>query len=152
MKEKMKLKKLCIIMTILCTILFTANSVFAANVQTELTTNKNEVQAKNEEEITLTLELKEFKEIEDGLYAYKGQIQYDKNVFYEIEERNFTTQNSWESLKYNKENNEFVIIKKSGVVSEEEFLQIKLKVKNNGIAGKSNIVITNQTTSEGKQI
>ncbi len=109
----MKLKKLCIIITILSTILFTANTVFAANVQTEIITNKQEVQAKDEEEITLSLKLNEFKEIKDGLYAYKGQIKYDKNVFYEIEETDFIAQNSWESLKYNKKNNEFVIIKKS---------------------------------------
>lgn len=146
----MKLKKLCIIITILSTILFTANTVFAANVQTEIITNKQEVQAKDEEEITLSLKLNEFKEIKDGLYAYKGQIKYDKNVFYEIEETDFIAQNSWESLKYNKKNNEFVIIKKSGVTSKEEFLQIQLKVKKDGIAGKTSVAITNQTTSEGK--
>lgn len=147
----MKLKKLCIIITILSTILFTANTVFAANVQTEIITNKQEVQAKDEEEITLSLKLNEFKEIKDGLYAYKGQIKYDKNVFYEIEETDFITQNYWESLKYNKKNNEFVIIKKSGVTSKEEFLQIQLKVKKDGIAGKTSVAITNQTTSEGKE-
>lgn len=146
----MKIKKLCMIIVILNTILFTANSVFAANVQTEITTTKEEAQAKDEEEITLSLKLKEFKEIQDGLYAYKGKIQYDKNVFYEIETTDFVTQNSWESIKYNKENNEFVVIKKSGTTNAEELLQIKLKVKNNAIAGKSSIVITNQTTSEGK--
>lgn len=147
----MKLKKLCITILIMITILFTANTVFAANVQTEIGATKQEVQAKEEEGITLNLKLNNFQKIEDGLYAYKGQIQYDKNVFYELEAKNFNVKNDWTSLQYNKENNEFVVIKKSGVTEPEEFLQIDLTVKKDAKAGNSNIIIKNQTTSEGKE-
>ena len=141
----MKLKKLCITILIMITILFTANTVFAANVQTEIGATKQEVQAKEEEGITLNLKLNNFQKIEDGLYAYKGQIQYDKNVFYELEAKNFNVKNDWTSLQYNKENNEFVVIKKSGVTEPEEFLQIDLTVKKDAKAGNSNIIIKNQT-------
>ncbi len=147
----MRLKKLCITILIMITILFTANTVFAASVQTEITATKQEVQAEKEEVVTLNLKLNNFQKIEDGLYAYKGQIQYNKDVFYELESKNFKVKNNWTSLQYNKENNEFVVIKKSGVTDPEEFLQIDLKVKNNAKAGNSNIVIKNQTTSEGKE-
>lgn len=147
----MRLKKLCITILIMITILFTANTVFAASVQTEITTTKQEVQAEKEEVVTLNLKLNNFQKIEDGLYAYKGQIQYNKDVFYELDTKNFKVKNNWTSLQYNKENNEFVVIKKSGVTDPEEFLQIDLKVKNNAKAGNSNIVIKNQTTSEGKE-
>ena len=147
----MRLKKLCITILIMITILFTANTVFAASVQTEITATKQEVQAEKEEVVTLNLKLNNFQKIEDGLYAYKGQIQYDKEVFYELDTKNFKVKNNWTSLQYNKENNEFVVIKKSGVTDPEEFLQIDLKVKNNAKAGNSNIVIKNQTTSEGKE-
>ena len=37
------------------------------------------------------------------------------------------------------------------MINPEEFLQIKLKVKSHAKAGNSNIVIENQTTSEGKE-
>lgn len=147
----MKLKKLCITILIMITILFTANTTFAASVQTEMTTTKQEIQAEKEEVVTLSLKLNNFQKIEDGLYAYKGQIQYDKEVFYELDTKNFKVKNNWTSLQYNKENNEFVVIKKSGVTDPEEFLQIDLKVKKNAKAGNSNIVIKNQTTSEGKE-
>ena len=126
----MRLKKLCITILIMITILFTANTVFAASVQTEITTTKQEVQAEKEEVVTLNLKLNNFQKIEDGLYAYKGQIQYNKDVFYELDTKNFKVKNNWTSLQYNKENNEFVVIKKSGVTDPEEFLQIDLKVKN----------------------
>ena len=147
----MQFKKLCIIILIIITILFTANSVFAVEVQTEITTTKQEIQAKEEETVTLKFKLSNFQEIEDGVYAYKGQIQYDKNIFCELETKDFEVKNDWTNLKYNKQNGEFVVIKKSGVKNPEEFLQTTLKVKNNATAGKTNIVITNQTTSEGKE-
>lgn len=57
----------------------------------------------------------------------------------------------WTNFKYNKENNEFVLIKKAGTNNPEEFLQIKLKVKSNAKAGDSSIIIQNQTTSQGKK-
>lgn len=147
----MKLKKLCITMIIMSTILFSTTTVFAESLNTGLTTNKTEIQANKEEEIILNLEMKEFQEIKEGLYAYKGQIEYDKNVFYELETNSFETKNMWTNLKYNKENNEFVLIKKAGTTNPEEFLQIKLKVKSNAKAGDSSIIIKNQTTSQGKK-
>ena len=147
----MKLKKLCITMIIMSTILFSTTTVFAESLNTKLTANKTEIQAIKEEEIILNLEMKDFQEIEDGLYAYKGQIQYDKNVFYELETKSFETKNMWTNFEYNNENNEFVLIKKAGTINPEEFLQIKLKVKSNAKAGESNIIIKNQATSQGKK-
>lgn len=147
----MKLKKLCITMIIMSTILFSTTTVFAESLNTKLTTSKTEIQAIKEEEIILNLELKDFQEIEDGLYAYKGQIQYDKTVFYDLEANSFETKNMWTNLKYNEENNEFVLIKKAGTTNPEEFLQIKLKVKSNAKAGDSSIIIKNQTTSQGRK-
>lgn len=146
----MNLKKLSIAI-IATAILFGTTTVFAENLNTELTTNKKEIEASKEEEITLNLEMKDFQEIEDGLYAYKGQIQYDKNVFYELETNSFETKNMWTNFKYNKQNDEFVLIKKSGTTNPEEFLQIKLKVKSDATAGNTSITIKNQTTSEGKK-
>ena len=150
MEQKMNLKKLSIVI-ITTVILFSTTTVFAENLNTELTTNKKEIQASKEEEVILNLEMKDFQEIEDGLYAYKGQIQYDKNVFYEIETNSFETKNMWTNFKYNKQNDEFVLIKKSGTTNPEEFLQIKLKVKSDATAGNTSITIKNQTTSEGKK-
>lgn len=102
MEQKMKLKKLCITMIIMSTILFSTTTVFAESLNTKLTTNKTEIQAIKEEEIILNIELKDFQEIEDGLYAYKGQIQYDKTVFYDLEANSFETKNMWTNFKYNK--------------------------------------------------
>lgn len=98
----MKLKKLCITMLVMITILFSTSTVWAGSVETKIITNKKEFVAKKEEEITINLKLDNFQKIENGLYAYKGQIQYDKNNFYELESKDFETKNDWTSLKYNK--------------------------------------------------
>lgn len=146
----MKVKKLCIMIAILSVVLGIVTTVLATNVGTQVITTKQEVQAKDEEIITLTVKLNHLQEMEGGLYAYKGKIQYDKDVFYEVEEKDFLTKNSWTNLKYNKRNNEFVVIKKSPLTNPEDMLQINLKVKSNAKAGNSNIEIVNQTTSDGK--
>ena len=146
----MKLKRLFITSIVFILLLSGAN-VLGASLNTELTANKYEIKAENEEEITVNLKLNEFKEIEKGIYAYKGQINYDKDVFFEIDETNFKTKNYWSNLEYNKANNEFVIIKKAGTKVAEEFLEIKLKVRQNASAGNTIIGINNQTTSEGKE-
>ena len=146
----MKLKRLFITSIVFILLLSGAN-VLGVSLNTELTANKYEIKAENEEEITVNLKLNEFKEIEKGIYAYKGQINYDKDVFFEIDETNFKTKNYWSNLEYNKANNEFVIIKKAGTKVAEEFLEIKLKVRQNASAGNTIIGINNQTTSEGKE-
>lgn len=56
----MQFRKICIIILTMLTILFTVNEVFAANVQTEITTTKQEIQAKKEEITTIKFKLNNF--------------------------------------------------------------------------------------------
>lgn len=85
------------------------------------------------------------------MYTYKAELDYDKDVFEKIDASDFVTKNSWTSLQYNEKNNQFVLIKKTGTRQEEEFLQVKLKVKKDSRSGNVNITVKNQIVSDGKE-
>lgn len=122
--------------------------VYASSVNLDLQISKQDVYAGDE--IEVTLKLKNYQEIDEGLNAYKAQIQYDKKVFQPLTENSFTSKNKWEGLQYNPESNEFVAIKKAGSKSEEEIVTIKLKVKEDAKGANTVVAIKNFVTSEGK--
>ena len=56
-------------------------NVLGVSLNTELTANKYEIKAENEEEITVNLKLNEFKEIEKGFMLIKGKLTMIKMSF-----------------------------------------------------------------------
>ncbi len=126
------------------------NTVFAeTSIGASLNLNTKEL--KSGQELTVTLKLENYVEIEKGVNAYKATLDYDKNIFEEVNIKNFTNLNKWEQLEYNRKTGEFVAIKKAGSKNPENVVKITLKVKNTTYYGKTNIKIKDITTSEGKK-
>ena len=96
------------------------------------------------DEITLTADLSD----DTKIYALTATLQYDQNVFEPITDNNFTV-SSTETVQYNSENNQFGIINQSGAVSDD-FLTVRLRVKEDTNVGDTNIALTNITTSDGQ--
>lgn len=100
-------------------------------------------------EIEITLELKNFDEIEKGINAYKATLHYDSDAFEEVQQSDFTCLNGWESIRYNKETGEFVAFKKVGSKKTEEVLKVTLRLKENASMGETTIAIKDVVASEG---
>jgi len=115
----------------------------------KLTSSVEELEAG--QEAIITLKFDKYNQINKGINAFKATLQYDENVFEKITQTNFTTKNDWEELKYNVATKELVAIKKTGSKSEEDILQLKLKVKNEIEPGKTDVKIGQILTSEGRE-
>ena len=150
-KNRLLNKIIIISITIIIALLFlTYNLVSADTIKQEAKVSSTTTELKDEQELTITFSLDRYNEIEKGINAYKATLVYDKNIFEEVLEKDFKSQNYWEELKYNKETGEFVAIKKAGSISPEDIVKIDLKAKRELKAGKTEIKITDVVSSEGK--
>lgn len=146
----MKKKIMKIITFLIISVLIGVQPVFAqTSVGAKL--NANHIELKANESVEITLSLNNFKDIKKGINAIKGTLEYDTNIFEEVFQSDFIGQNSWEDLKYNAQNNEFVLYRKVGTKSEENVLKIVLKVKEDIEATKTLVKLKNISTSEGKK-
>ena len=130
-----------------------ATSVLATTKSDELRASLSSSVNKLEagQETVVTLKFDQYNKIKKGLYAFKATLEYDKTIFEEVASLNFVPQNDWEELEYNPATGEVVAIKKAGSKIEENIIQINLQVKDEVEPAKTNIILKDITTSEGKQ-
>ena len=100
---------------------------------------------KQGEETSITLKIN----CDEQINAFQAKINYDDNIWEELDENSFETKEGWESLKYNKNNKEFNIINKQDKTNKE-ILKIKLKAKNNASVENTEITIDQIVASDGK--
>ena len=103
------------------------------------------IEIKQGEKTSITLKI----DSDEQINAFKAKINYDSNIWEELDENSFETKKGWESLKYNKENNEFIVINKQEETNKE-ILKINLKAKNSASVGKTEITIDGITASDSK--
>ena len=84
------------------------------------------------------------------LYAFTASLSFDENVFEVLDTKNFEAQDEWSDIVYNKENNKFALINKSGE-NKEHLMMIKLFVKDNPVAGETRITLNNLVGSNGSR-
>ena len=142
-------KKIAIIVGIIILILLATNLLSMADLKAEISSSAIDV--KGGQEVTITLKFNEYKEIKNGLNAYKATLEYNNDIFEEVTQENFVCQNNWERLKYNKSTGEFVAIKKVGSNEPEEVVKITLKAKEALKATITNVKIKDIVTSEGEK-
>ena len=118
-----------------------------SNIKSEITANKKELKAGDKILITLMMDNPK----EEKFNCYKATLEYDKNIFEEINQSDFENKNSWEELKYNKNTGEFIAINKTQNQKDKEVVQFTLKVKEEVTEGKTNITIKDIVASEGKK-
>ena len=138
------MKKLAIFLFTILTILLAGINVNAVE-NTVLTSDKTE--ATLGEEIMISINLTGDTK---SLIAYTAKLSYDKEVFEIIETENFQGQDNWADITYNKSNNKFSLIHKNET-SDENHLQIKFKVRDDAVPGKTNITINSITASDGNK-
>ena len=140
-------KRVVFLITIIliCTSIFMVNNKIQATekpLSCSIEVGKTEI--KQGEETTIKLKINS----DEQINAFQAKINYDKNIWEELYQNNFETKEGWESLKYNKENQEFNVINKQDKTNKE-ILEIKLKAKNSASIGNTEITIEEITASDG---
>ena len=148
MKKKVMIR-LFIIVGLLISILLVVNIHSMASLKALIISPTKDL--KGGQEVTITLKFDEYKEIKEGINAYKAILEYSDEIFEEVGQEKFISQNDWENLKYNKQTKEFVAIKKAGTNTPEDVVTITLKVKEGAKATTTDIKIKDIVTSEGEK-
>ena len=126
-----------ITMIIICTsFLMFSNKIQATDKTLNSSIEVEKTEIKQGEETFIILKI----DSDEQINAFKAKINYDSNIWEELDENSFETKKGWESLKYNKENNEFIVINKQEETNKE-ILKINLKAKNSANVGKTEITI-----------
>ncbi|MCI8384437.1 MAG: hypothetical protein HFJ33_06240, partial [Clostridia bacterium] len=142
-------KKISIIFAILILILTTTLSYATSKVEATLTATSQKLYEK--ETVVFTLKVDSFQDINHGINAYKGVLEYDKTIFEEVKEANFKALSGWEGLEYNSQTCEFVVYKKAGTTLEENIVEVSLQVKEGVKATKTEVKMLDMVTSQGKE-
>ena len=130
------------IVFMITTIIILASSLlFYSNIQATNKTLKcnievDKTEIKQGEEISIILKMNN----ENNMNALKAKINYDNDIWEELEQSNFITKDGWENVKYNKNNKEFIIINKQETINQD-ILEVKFKSKNNAKVNNTEIKI-----------
>ena len=93
---------------------------------------------------------------EPGINTVEGFLEYDKNIFEEVEQENIQSSNNW-SITYNSEdteqNGKFLgVILQDGVTKDQEIGKITLKVKSGVKYTKTTIKIKQIASNNGQEL
>ena len=135
MKNKLLVSMCIFILTIITT------NVYATNMEMKL----NEEEVKNGDTILITINVKNVTQ-ENGINVIQGKLEYDKDVFEKVENKDFEAKNNW-SIVYNAENTN-----SEGKKEDEELAELKFKVKENAKSTNTSIKLTEVCTVDGENI
>ncbi len=136
----MRIKYLIIIF--LAVILFP----FGVNASENVTLKTDKTVLKKGDSVTVIANI----DYDKSLYAFTAGLSYDENVFEKLQTSNFNELNEWSDVVYNKENNKFALLNKSGDVNKHLFM-VKLFVKESPVSGKTQISLNNPVASNGSK-
>ncbi len=146
----MKIKGICILIATFIIVIFHQLPVLAVeNFEADLVTDSVEV--KKGEEINVTLNFKNYQEINKGINSYQARLEYDTTIFETVDTTDFQMLNAWEEFLYNPENQEFIAIKKAGSKSDEAILTLTLTAKQDITPQETIIKVKDIVASEGKK-
>lgn len=138
-----------IILICMSLILMMSVSYASESINTTLSTESQQVKAKDT--VVLKVKLEGLNDIKYGVNAYKATLRYDDNIFEKVGETDFKTINNWEGLRYNPNTGEFVVYKRAGITEGEDIVDISLKIKEDVKASKTKVELVDVVASEGKK-
>lgn len=104
------------------------------------------------DEVTVTLKVKDFENMTDGIYSFLATIGYDKDVFETLTETSVKGSSSWSSVPtFNPENGLIVADTGIGVKAESDVFSIQFKVKETAKLGTTDITVKDFEASEGEE-
>lgn len=104
-------------------------------------------------ELEVILNVSDFTGFEtSGIFAYVANLEYDKNIFEEVKQADFTSKGTWSSPSYNIDNMAMVSDTNTEVKTNGEVFGLKLKVKDSVAEGtKTTIKVTKFQASDGEE-
>ena len=147
------MKKITCIITMILIFIISSNISYASETKSfGISLKSTKTQVNPSDEITITLRIKDFKNITEGIYSFLTTIQYDKNVFEKLTETSVKGLGTWSSVPtFNPENGMLLADSGSGVKTESDVFSITFKVKESPKIGNTEIIVKDFEASEGDE-
>ncbi len=127
-------------------LLFTIMLPFSVSAKEKINLSIDKVELNPNDSATIVVDL----DYNSPLYAFMSELSFDENVFEVLKTSNFQEQDSWDDITYNKDSNKFALLNKTGK-NKSHLLVIKFIVKENPVAGDTEISFNNPIASDGKK-
>lgn len=146
------MKKIVSIMSIIVIIVaMVSTTVWAAAPTLAIALSVDNKEVYQGDEITLTLRVKDFKDMTEGVMGYTAKIEYDTGFFETLSQSSFATKGTWSAPTFNPDTNLLAADSSTGVKTDSDVFTVKLKVKANAlIGGKTTVKITTFKAAESK--
>ena len=150
---KEKMKKILTSIIILAIIIASSTVVLGAEKSFNINLNTQTKTVKPGSELEVILNVSDFTGFEtSGIFAYVANLEYDKNIFEEVKQADFTSKGTWSSPSYNIDNMAMVSDTNTEVKTNGEVFGLKLKVKDSVAEGtKTTIKVTKFQASDGEE-
>lgn len=141
-------KRIISVLTMMILIILASSSlVNAYSLNVELNADKTLTPG---DEINVNIKIKDIS-ASNGIDAFMGTINYDKNVFENLTSSSFIATNGWNPL-FNPKTNIFTLLNNTKVTNESDIVVIKFKVKSSSNAITTDIELNNISASGGAQM
>lgn len=150
---KEKMKKILTSIILLAIVIASSTVVFGAEKSFNINLNTQTKTVKPGSELEVILNVSDFTGFEtSGIFAYVANLEYDKNIFEEVKQADFTSKGTWSSPSYNIDNMAMVSDTNTEVKTNGEVFGLKLKVKDSVAEGtKTTIKVTKFQASDGEE-
>lgn len=150
---KEKMKKILTSIIILAIIIASSTVVFGAEKSFNINLNTQTKTVKPGSELEVILNVSDFTGFEtSGIFAYVANLEYDKNIFEEVKQTDFSSKGTWSAPSYNLGNMAMVSDTNTEVKANGEVFGLKLKVKDSVAEGtKTTIKVTKFQASDGEE-
>lgn len=139
----MKVKFLSVMLIVLVMVSLMPSFVKAANNSFKAVVTPTTAELKANDEIVITLQVKEINMGENGINTVEGTLEYDKEIFEEVKSSSIQNLGSWNTT-YNDEegssNGKFLAMNLSNVKEDSNVFSVKLKIKSDVKETKETIV------------
>lgn len=136
------MKKVISIMTILVMVvaILTTNT-YAAAPTYSIELNADTKEAYQGGDVTLTLRVKDFENMTNGIMGLTAQIEYDQAFFETLTQESIVGKGTWSTVPtFNPQTNQITADSGVGIKTDSDVFTIKLKVKANALVGTSTTV------------
>jgi LPXTG-motif cell wall-anchored protein len=143
-------KTIGIILTVLVLTIIMTSTIFAAGVKTyTIQLDTALINIKQNDEIEVTIRIKDFENMENGLSSIYSELEYDQSFFETLTPESIIAKGTWKPT-LDVQNNRISANSDIGIKTESDVFSIKFKVKPNALIGASTTIkIKNFQGSEG---
>ena len=141
--------KIFSILMISTLLVFVVGTVIANAVTFTATMTPSSSTVEESTEFTVTIAVSNLSDVDNGINALSGNLEYDTDVFDEITDTNIEALNKWK-CEYDASSGKIELSKSTFVTSTQEVLQITFKTKS-GVSGKKGTISYSNITASNSE-